>query len=167
MNARSPKRGASALVIDIATEAEAWRALPQRNAVIRRAITAALAANDAAFGEVSVALVDDAAIRALNAAYRGKDSATNVLSFPAPPPPPGAPVLRGDIVVAYETTAREAAAEGKAISDHLVHLVVHGTLHLVGHDHETDAEASVMEAMERAILAGIGIADPYAERVAD
>ncbi|WP_236823675.1 rRNA maturation RNase YbeY [Blastochloris viridis] len=118
--------------------------------------------------EVSIALVDDAAIRQLNRDFRGKDQPTNVLSFPAPPfGVPGAPVLLGDIAVAFETSAAEAAAEAKSISDHLSHLVVHGVLHLLGFDHLDTEDAEHMEAAERDILAALGIADPYAVRDAD
>ena len=115
---------------------------------------------------MSLVFTDDAHIRALNRKYRGKDKATNVLSFPAAPAAPGGnrfgPLL-GDIVVAEETVAREAADQGLTLDHHLTHLIVHGFLHLVGHDHETEAEAVVMERLETAILAAIGVADPYAD----
>lgn len=122
-----------------------------------------------AAAEVSLLLTDDAAIQALNAAYRGQDRPTNVLSFPAwapadlaTPLPPGAPLLLGDIALAYQTCAREAAAEGKPLSDHLAHLLVHGCLHLLGLDHAAEAEAVAMEQLETRILAELGIPDPYA-----
>ena len=99
------------------------------------------------------------AVRDLNARFRDKDKPTNVLSFPAPES--AAPHL-GDVVLAYGVCAAEAEAQGKTLSDHLSHLVVHGVLHLLGRDHEDDAEAEEMEAEEREILAGIGVADPYA-----
>ena len=112
-------------------------------------------------GDVVVLLTDDASIRELNREYRGKDSATNVLSFPAAPS--AAPHL-GDVALAFETCAREAAEQGKLLADHLAHLVAHGVLHLLGWDHQTEAEAGAMEAHERALLASLGRPDPYRER---
>jgi len=117
--------------------------------------------------EISVKLSDDAEVRTLNAAYRGKDKPTNVLSFPMLSPqelvsPPAHGGLLGDIVLAYETCAREAAEKGIAVADHASHLIVHGTLHLLGHDHDEDARAETMEDIERMALGHIGIADPYA-----
>jgi probable rRNA maturation factor len=104
-------------------------------------------------------------MRRLNASFRGKDKPTNVLSFPAAPPPPGMKgtesLFLGDLALGYETCAAEALAEGKSLRDHLSHLVVHGLLHLLGYDHETGVEAERMEGRERAILAALGIADPY------
>ena len=106
---------------------------------------------------------DDAHIHRLNRHFRDKDKPTNVLSFPAGPPIGGrfGPLL-GDIVLARETIAREAEGQGLTIDDHLTHLIVHGFLHLVGYDHVEDADAAVMERLETAILASLGIADPYA-----
>jgi probable rRNA maturation factor len=101
----------------------------------------------------------------LNRDWRGQDKPTNVLAFPAgmdEAAAPGAPLLLGDVVLAYETVAAEAAAQGKDFAAHLRHLIVHGVLHLVGHDHDEAAAAERMEAVERTILAGFGIADPYA-----
>lgn len=117
--------------------------------------------------EIGVVLADDAFVRALNRDYRGRDKPTNVLAFAAldgarPSPPPGAPLLLGDIVIAFETVTAEAKAQGKRLGDHLSHLVVHGTLHLLGHDHATAAEAAAMERLEAEALAGLGVADPYA-----
>ena len=113
--------------------------------------------------EVSLLLCDDARIREINKDWRGLDKATNVLSFPAAPKEALAksPML-GDIAVAFETVVREAADEGKSFSDHYAHMIVHGFLHLVGYDHETDQEAEEMEALEICILGELGIADPYA-----
>ena len=118
--------------------------------------------------EVSIVLADDDFVRALNRDYRGRDESTNVLSFPASepdderaPPPPGAPRLLGDIVVAYQTTIGEAAWQGKTLGDHLCHLVVHGMLHLLGFDHQMPAPAEAMERLEIEILAGLDIANPY------
>jgi probable rRNA maturation factor len=107
--------------------------------------------------ELSVLFTDDAAIRDLNARYRGKDNPTNVLSFPQPPGK-----LLGDIVLAAETVRREAALAGKQLEEHIAHLVVHGFLHLLGYDHEVDADAEKMEELERVTLTRLGIADPYA-----
>ena len=143
--------------IEVEIEADAWTAaLPEAETVVRRAATAALGT---VVGDVVVLLTDDAAVRDLNARFRDKDRPTNVLSFPAPET--AEPHL-GDIVLAYGVCADEAAAQGKSLADHLSHLVVHGVLHLLGRDHEDDAEAEEMEAEEREILAGIGVADPYA-----
>ena len=115
-------------------------------------------------GELTVRLVDDAAIRTLNRDWRGHDTPTNVLSFPAPEAAPGPIVYLGDIALSHETAAREAAAEGKSLADHVAHLAIHGFLHLIGYDHDRDARAEVMEGLERAILARLGIADPYIAR---
>ena len=115
-------------------------------------------------GELAIVLTDDAAIRTLNRDWRGKDAPTNVLSFPAAAPSApraGDARLLGDIVIAYETTAREAVAEGKPFAHHLAHLAVHGFLHLLGYDHETDAEAEAMEALEIAVLRRLGVPNPY------
>ena len=114
---------------------------------------------------VDVTLTDDAAQRTLNRTWRGKDTSTNVLAFPgadpAIPPPVGAPLLLGDVVLAYETVAREALEQHKPLADHLRHLVVHGVLHLLGYDHTEPAEAAAMEAREIAILAELGVPNPY------
>jgi probable rRNA maturation factor len=107
-------------------------------------------------------LSDDAAMRALNARWRGKDAPTNVLSFAASDDlAPGMPRLLGDVVLAFETVSREALAEGKPLADHTRHLIVHGVLHLLGHDHERASDAKRMESLERGILAGFGVPDPY------
>ena len=108
-------------------------------------------------------LTDDAEMRALNRTWRGKDAATNVLSFPAREKVRG-PGLLGDVVLAYETTLKEARAQGIALDAHVSHLVVHGVLHLIGFDHLEDSDAERMEAIERTALASLGIADPYAGR---
>ena len=113
--------------------------------------------------EISVLLTDDAGARELNRAWRGLDKPTNVLSFPAPPvPSPDGIRHLGDSALAFETVSREADEEGKSPHDHFAHLVVHGTLHLLGHDHETgEDEALAMEALEIEALARLGIANPY------
>ena len=113
---------------------------------------------------LTVLLTDDAAIKKLNRTWRRKNTPTNVLSFPAKLPPGDAPAFLGDIAIAYETTKREAAAEGKRFADHVTHLAIHGFLHLLGHDHETDAEAEAMEALEIAILKRLGVPNPYVAR---
>ena len=112
-------------------------------------------------GDVVILLTDDPNIRELNRNHRGKDRPTNVLSFPAAPS--AAPHL-GDLALAYETCAREAAEQGKSLEHHLQHLVAHGVLHLLGWDHMTEAEAEAMEGRERLILAGLGAPDPYRDR---
>lgn len=151
--------------IDILVEAEGWSRLENIEAVVRRAVEAALEGDKYRAASVSILLTDDAAIRRLNAEFRGFDKPTNVLSFPASSRPGDPEPALGDIALACETCAREAEEEGKALTDHLTHLVIHGTLHLLGHDHEAVAEAEAMEALETRILAGLGIADPYAEAV--
>lgn len=135
----------------------------------RRAVSAALRHLDAGTAplEISLVFTDDAEQRGLNRDYRHKDSATNVLSFPnmddaAVAAPEGLPRLLGDVVLARETIAREADAQGKSFADHTTHLLVHGILHLLGYDHLEAAGAAEMEALEVEILAGLGIADPYA-----
>lgn len=171
----------AALALDVLIEAARWTDADA--AVVRRAVRAALdaAAADGALGspspiatapvvELAVSLSDDAGIRDLNCQYRGRDRATNVLSFAALDAGPGEipasvvagmPLLLGDVVIARETCAREATAAGKGFDDHLTHLVVHGVLHLVGYDHIDEDEAEAMEALERRVLAGLGIGDPY------
>ncbi|HXY57589.1 MAG TPA: rRNA maturation RNase YbeY [Methylocystis sp.] len=152
-----------ALHIDIAIDAPAWEALPDLDALAARVIRQCEAVTGVKLAkncELSLAFCDDAAIRALNAQWRGKDRATNVLSFPTP----GAlktKALLGDIVIAHETVAREAQAEGKSLADHTAHMIFHGFLHLIGYDHETPAEAEEMETLERRIAQALGIKDPY------
>ncbi len=111
--------------------------------------------------EMSIVLADDAFVRDLNRTWRGIDTPTNVLSFPAEDDDGQGPCLLGDVVLAYETVQQEAVAAGKPMLDHVSHLIVHGTLHLLGFDHEEEGEAAEMEALETAILARLGIADPY------
>ena len=123
--------------------------------------------------EVSVLACDDARIAVLNDGFRGKPRPTNVLSWPSeeraaaidgempPPPQPGPDTELGDIAIAYETCAREAEEAGKTMRDHTLHLLVHGTLHLLGFDHERDRDATLMEGLETEILGKLGIPDPY------
>jgi probable rRNA maturation factor len=148
--------------IEIAVEAPAWMSLPDAKVTLRRAIEEAIADAGLAETELGVVLTDDAHIRALNRAWRGADEATNVLSFPVPAGPAPGPRLLGDLVLAFETVMREAAAMGKSANHHLSHLAVHGVLHLLGFDHERDEESEAMEDRERAILARLGVPDPYA-----
>jgi probable rRNA maturation factor len=150
---------------DVLIAADGWQAQPDAEGIIRRAIAAAAACVElpAEETEVAVMLTDDARIRDMNRAWRGQDKPTNVLSFPAAQPP-GAqqqPLMLGDIAIAYETTRGEAEADGKPFQNHLSHLAIHGFLHLLGYDHLNDDEAEEMEALERDILAKLGIADPY------
>ena len=153
--------------------ADCWNAEADAEAVIFRAIEAAASHVDADTGdaELAIMLTDDAGIQTLNKNWRGIDKPTNVLSFPAVQPPSGVepddtdtPRMLGDIAIAYQTTRREADEEDKTFENHLSHLAVHGFLHLVGYDHEKDGEAEAMEALEREILAQLGIADPYADQ---
>ena len=114
--------------------------------------------------ELSIRLVGTREGRALNREYRGKDYATNVLSFPVDLPRGIALPLIGDLVICAPVVAREAREQGKPLVHHYAHLTIHGVLHLLGHDHESEKEAAKMEAIERRVLAGFGIADPYSER---
>lgn len=143
-------------LIEIEIEDQAWTAVPDVAARVQAAASAALGDVE---GAVVVLLTDDATVQDLNAKFRGRDRPTNVLSFPAPET---AWPHRGDLVLAHGVCAAEAAEQNKTVADHLSHLVVHGVLHLLGRDHEEEAEAEAMEAEERAILAILGVADPYA-----
>jgi probable rRNA maturation factor len=156
----------AAPAVEIMIESPLWKAQRSAKALLRRAISQAGTMVPAAEGALAIVLTDDAAIRALNRDWRRKDAATNVLSFPTRGlcVTPGIPRLLGDIVIAYETTEREARAEHKPFSHHLVHLAVHGFLHLVGYDHQEDDEADAMEKLETLILAQLAIPDPYIAR---
>lgn len=144
-------------MIEIEVEAEGWTGvLPDVASIVDMAATAALGTVQ---GDVVVLLADDGVVQDLNARFRQKNRPTNVLSFPAAES--AFPHL-GDVVLGLEYCVAEAAAQGKSLRDHLSHLVVHGVLHLLGYDHMHDDEAEEMEDEERAILAGLGIADPYA-----
>ena len=147
---RRAKASCTVVVLD-----PAWRrALPSVERLVRKAARAALGAGNRS---LTVALADDRRVRALNKRDRKKDKPTNVLSYPS-----GKKAYLGDVVLARQTIWREAKAQNKTPSDHVAHLTVHGTLHLLGHDHETsEADAERMEALERRILAKLGIADPY------
>ncbi len=186
-----PRPGAAAaLVVDVVVAADSWATLGDAPELIHRAaevVAAGLGAGliqpqDHPHGsgerhaaglsgpfEAVVALSSDTEVRALNASYRGFDKPTNVLSFPAPKTAGGAtasaghPVMIGDIVLAHETLVREAGDLGMPLAHHLQHLVIHGLLHLIGYDHETDIEAEAMEALETRLLADLGIDNPYCE----
>ncbi len=158
-------------ITEVLVVADCWQAEPDAETVIQRAIATAaeLVTADVAETELAVMLTDDAGIRTLNSNWRGIDKPTNVLSFPALPPsgprgPDDAPRMLGDIAIAYQTTRKEADDEQKPFDHHLSHLAVHGFLHLIGYDHETDDDAETMEALEREILSQLGIPDPYADR---
>lgn len=159
---------------EVLVVADCWHAEPDAEAVVHRAIAAAAESVDADVGdaELAVMLTDDAGIRTLNGNWRGIDKPTNVLSFPALQPtgpvgPDDAPRMLGDIAIAYQTTRKEADDEQKPFDHHLSHLAIHGFLHLIGYDHENDGEAEAMEALERQILAQLGIPDPYADQDPD
>ncbi|MCK5575147.1 MAG: rRNA maturation RNase YbeY [Sphingomonadales bacterium] len=158
------------VAIDFNHEAGDWaNALPDAVAIAERAIIAVCAEmEDIPTGaEVSVLLTDDAHQQVLNQQWRGKDKPTNVLSFPgddAQDVPPGMPVLLGDITVAFETLRAEALDQEKSLADHFCHLIVHGMLHLMGFDHETQVDADEMEPLEIEVLDGLGVASPYPDR---
>jgi len=166
--------------IDVSVSCRLWEeALPDARALSRNAAQAVLRehgpehGSDPAHVEASIVLADDAFVQSLNRDYRDRDRPTNVLSFPVQEPNQGIPargesltgmpVMLGDVVVAYETAAAEATEEGKTLGDHLCHLVVHGMLHLLGHDHQTPAAAEAMEKLEVDVLAGFNIANPYGD----
>jgi probable rRNA maturation factor len=150
-------------VIDISIEAQEWASLENLNEFARITFLAAIQEGGillAPEAEISILFCNDAFIRKLNQQWRGIDKPTNVLSFPAGGDPASSPLL-GDIVIAFETAAKEAAEKGISLRDHVAHLLVHGFLHLIGHDHVKADEAEVMEALERAVLGRLGIPDPY------
>jgi probable rRNA maturation factor len=158
-------------ITEVLVVADCWQAEPDAETVIQRTIATAaeFVTADVAETELAVMLTDDAGIRTLNSNWRGIDKPTNVLSFPALPPsgprgPDDAPRMLGDIAIAYQTMRKEADDEQKPFDHHLSHLAVHGFLHLIGYDHETDDDAETMEALEREILSQLGIPDPYADR---
>jgi probable rRNA maturation factor len=158
--------------IDIDLRCALWRdELSDVEGLCRRAAASALAVarTPPAPVEISLVLADDAFVQALNRSWRNEDSPTNVLAFPCDDGPAegAAGRLLGDVVVAYQTTAREAAEGAIRLDHHLAHLVVHGVLHLLGYDHLLDEEAGRMERLEAAALARLGIADPYDERSVD
>jgi probable rRNA maturation factor len=160
--------------LDIAAEAGEWPDEKALRSIAKTAILAAvevlgsekprsplpdpsLQGGSESVAELSILFTNDEAVRRLNAQYRGKDSPTNVLSFPQPSGP-----LLGDVVLAAETVRAEAALAGKPLEAHMAHLIIHGFLHLLGYDHWGEEEAEAMEAVERAALERMGIPDPYA-----
>jgi probable rRNA maturation factor len=161
------------IAIEVTAPCTAWeRWCPEAKRLVRAAARLALTngADEAAIllairSELTVVLADDAEQQRLNRKWRGVNRPTNVLAFPAwdpgAPLPEGAPLLLGDVVLACETVAREAAEQHKTVADHLSHLVVHGVLHLLGYDHATEPEAAAMESIEKAVLASLGVVDPY------
>lgn len=149
-------------MIDILVDERAWTAAePRAVALTRLAASATLAAEGRQRARLAILLASDARLTALNAQFRGRQGPTNVLSFGGGRP--GA-IHLGDVALAFGVCVREAAEQGKPLAHHLQHLVAHGVLHLLGYDHESEVEADLMEAKERAILAGLGVPDPYAER---
>ena len=159
---RPPAAGAS-LTVEIVRREPGWTRAKVTDALLKRAARAGLRTAPPRHGDCRVTLVlaNDAEMRTLNRTWRGKDEATNVLSFPA-----DAAIDRGflgDVVLAYETTRKEAKQRGISLADHTSHLVIHGMLHLLGFGHAEDEEAERMERIERIALASIGVADPYAE----
>jgi probable rRNA maturation factor len=169
---KRPRGVRAAPAIDILVESARWSGRRGVQPLLRRAIAGAStalpakAARSTSGAELAIVLTNDSAIRRLNRTWRGKNEPTNVLSFPADPQA-GPHRLLGDIVIAYETLAREARAERKPFDHHLAHLAVHGFLHLCGYDHESDRQAATMERLETAILARLGIPAPYIARARD
>ena len=168
--ARRPKSRTEPVKLELVVKSALWQKRRTAKSVIKKAILASAKAASTAPAELAIVLSNDSGIQALNRDWRGKDQPTNVLSFPAAPavarsgksqvPSP----YIGDIVIAYQTTAREAVAEGKPFDHHLAHLAVHGFLHLLGYDHENDRDAETMENLERRILRRLAVPDPYAPR---
>lgn len=154
----------SPLQIDVQTQSPLWDAQPLAAQTVREAIGAATSALSTAGGEVSIVLTNDSAIRILNRDWRGIDKATNVLSFPASGQAAGEVRLLGDIVIAYETLERECDDENRIFLHHLAHLTVHGFLHLIGYDHQTDVQADEMEGLESRIMTRLNLPDPYLSR---
>jgi probable rRNA maturation factor len=154
-------RRANGPAVEIVVMSSRWKKVAAAQRLIQQAIAAAAPAS-ARKNEVTVVLTDDAAIRKLNRKWRRRDKATNVLSFPAPLSRQPTPRFLGDIVIAYSTVAAEAKAQRKPFDHHLVHLAVHGFLHLLGYDHESDHAAERMERRERKILVRLAIPNPYA-----
>jgi probable rRNA maturation factor len=156
--------------LDILIDVPGWTtAFDDVEGLCLSAVNAAMATTpDGGRGHaVNVLLTNDQTMRRLNRTYRGQDKATNVLSFPAAgtngggASPGGEPPWLGDLALGLEAAVREAEDEGKPLADHVCHLIVHGTLHLLGYDHEDDAAASIMERLETRVLAGLGVPDPY------
>ncbi len=156
---------AAGLQADIVLRSDIWANAPNAEAVARQAVetAASLVADQLPHpAEFALVLSDDAHIRTLNHQWRGKDTATNVLSFPAQNLRESPDVRHlGDVIIAYETVFRESSEQGKPFNHHLAHLAVHGFLHLLGYDHQDDDSAAQMERLECRTLAALGIPDPY------
>ena len=152
--------------IEVIVRSARWRKRSTAGTTVKKAVLAAAKAVSTGPAELAIVLSDDSALRTLNRDWRGKNAPTNVLSFPAATAGKdrSASPYIGDIVIAYQTTAREAVAEGKPFGHHLAHLAIHGFLHLLGYDHDNDRDADKMERLERKILARLSIPDPYAQR---
>ena len=161
----APRRRAEAPSIDIQIQSPLWETEPAARQTVRDAVAAAAAALSTGDGEVAILLTDDKAIRALNRQWRGIDRPTNVLSFPAAKA--GAATFLGDIVIAYETLARECADENGVFLHHLAHLAMHGFLHLIGYDHQNDSDADEMEGLESKIMMRMNLPDPWRGRDLD
>lgn len=170
LTARRPKSRTEPVKMELVVKSALWQKRRTAKSVIKKAISAAAKAASTQPAELAIVLSNDSGIQALNRDWRGKDQPTNVLSFPAAPAGARGSKARlpspyvGDIVIAYQTTAREAVAEGKPFDHHLAHLAVHGFLHLLGYDHENDRDAETMENLERRILRRLAVPDPYAPR---
>ena len=160
VKARAASKASACVALDIRIESDLWKQKRDIQEKARRAITKAANAAARPKCELAVLLTDDSSIRVINADWRGVDAPTNVLSFPAPESEGERPFL-GDIVLAFETIAAEASAEGKPFAHHFAHLCVHGFLHLLGYDHVRKKDADVMVAAERDILRRLRIPDPY------
>jgi probable rRNA maturation factor len=163
----APQSPRGKLKIDVLIDSGQWKKTGKIRQVVRRAISEAVAVQSTSGSELAIVLTDDSAIRQLNRLWRGVDAPTNVLSFPAATKQDAdEPAHLGDIVLAYETIAREAGDESKPLAHHVAHLVVHGYLHLLGFDHERNADAEEMEQTERKILRRLAIPDPYRHNTA-
>jgi probable rRNA maturation factor len=153
------------MIVSIDVDDQGWSKVPALEDLTRKAVDATAIANGASHDnlEIAVLFTDDQSVAKLNGEWRGKPVPTNVLSFPAGDfeVPGGEAIPLGDLVLASGVVAREAADQGKTLPQHATHLIVHGLLHLLGHDHETEEEAVRMESLETAILKGLGISDPY------
>jgi probable rRNA maturation factor len=158
----APRAARGKLKIDVLIDSSHWKSAGNIRTLVRRAIAEAASTQSTSGAELAIVLTDDSAIRQLNRLWRSVDAPTNVLSFPAATKQADdEPAHLGDIVLAYQTIAREARAEGKPFAHHVAHLAVHGYLHLIGFDHEQDADAEAMEQAERKILRRLAIPDPY------
>jgi probable rRNA maturation factor len=163
----APRAARKKLRIDVLIDSDRWKSADNIRTLVRRAVAEAASAQSTSERELAIVLTDDSAIRQLNRLWRGVDAPTNVLSFPAATKQDAdEPAHLGDIVLAYETIAREAGDESKPLAHHVAHLVVHGYLHLLGFDHERNADAEEMEQTERKILRRLAIPDPYRHNAA-